>query len=91
VKLLLEKGAGPESRGPRSSPALLSRAAENGHEAVVKLLLEKGTDPKSKDPGSGRTPLSWAASNGHEAVVIPRLRILAVLLVNAMVLTSSRL
>jgi ankyrin repeat protein len=48
----------------------LSRAAENGHGAVVELLLAKdsvGLD--SKDDEYGRTPLSWAAMNGHEAVV----------------------
>ena len=48
----------------------LSRAAYNGHEAVVKLLLAKeGVDPVAKDSKYGRTPLSWAAESGHEAVV----------------------
>ncbi|KAI9861740.1 MAG: hypothetical protein M1813_005089 [Trichoglossum hirsutum] len=47
----------------------LSRAAENGHEAVVKLLLAtEKIDPDSKD-NNGQTPLSQAARNGHEAVV----------------------
>ena len=47
----------------------LSRAAENGHEAVVRLLLvEDGVNPDAKDRYR-RTPLSWAAENGHEAVV----------------------
>jgi ankyrin repeat protein len=47
----------------------LSRAAENGYEAVVKLLLDTGNvDINSKD-NRGRTPLLWAAQNGHEAVV----------------------
>jgi ankyrin repeat protein len=45
----------------------LSRAAMNGHEAVVKLLLEQGAEPDSKDDGS-RTPLWRAAENGHEVV-----------------------
>ncbi|KAL8365148.1 hypothetical protein RB595_004117 [Gaeumannomyces hyphopodioides] len=46
-----------------------SRAAGNGHEAVVKLLLATGkVDVESKDE-QGRTPLSWAAANGHETVV----------------------
>jgi ankyrin repeat protein len=46
----------------------LSRAAENGHEAVVKLLLEKGAELETKDK-DGRTPLSWAAESEYEAVV----------------------
>ena len=47
----------------------LSRAAENGHEAVVKLLLAtKGVDPDLND-GYYQTPLSLAARNGHEAIV----------------------
>jgi hypothetical protein len=46
----------------------LSRAAENGHEAVVKLLLERGAELEAKSY-YGRTPLLYAAANGHEAVV----------------------
>jgi len=47
----------------------LSRAAENGHAAVVELLLATGkVDIDSKDI-SGQTPLSSAAENGHAAVV----------------------
>ena len=38
----------------------LSRAAMNGHEAVVKLLLEKGAELESKDK-EGKRLLSWAA------------------------------
>jgi Ankyrin repeats (3 copies) len=69
VKLLLEKGAEPDSREGGEPRTPLSRAAVNGHEAVVKLLLEKGVKPDSRERGSGRTPLSQAAVNGHEAVV----------------------
>ncbi|KAL8402645.1 hypothetical protein RB596_009127 [Gaeumannomyces avenae] len=47
----------------------LSRAAVNGHEAVVKQLLATGSvDVDSKD-NFGWTPLSLAARRGHEAVV----------------------
>ncbi|KAF7121810.1 hypothetical protein CNMCM5793_009363 [Aspergillus hiratsukae] len=47
----------------------LSRAAANGHDAIVKLLLATDqVDPESKDV-YGRTPLSYAAENGKEAVV----------------------
>ena len=48
VKLLLEKGAELESKDKYGGTPL-SRAAENGHEAVVKLLLEKGAEPEAKD------------------------------------------
>ncbi|KAH7142275.1 ankyrin repeat-containing domain protein [Fusarium sp. MPI-SDFR-AT-0072] len=46
----------------------LSRAAENGHEAIVKLLLAK-TSANTEDT-IGRTPLSWAAMNGHDTVAM---------------------
>ena len=69
MKLLLEKGAELESKDEYDGRTPLSRAAENGHEAVVKLLLEKGAELESKDNNGGRTPLSRAAGNGHEAVV----------------------
>ncbi|KAF1968539.1 ankyrin [Bimuria novae-zelandiae CBS 107.79] len=46
----------------------LSRAAQNGNEAVVKLLLDKGADLELKDK-YGRTPLLWAVAKGHKAVV----------------------
>jgi ankyrin repeat protein len=36
----------------------LSRAAENGHEAVAKLLLEKGAELESSDDEDDWTPLS---------------------------------
>jgi ankyrin repeat protein len=47
----------------------LSRAAGNGHGAVVELLLATDSvEPESKDT-YGKTPLSWAAERGHETVV----------------------
>ena len=47
----------------------LSRAAANGHKAIVKLLLDTGkVDVDSKDT-DGRTALWWAAANGDEAIV----------------------
>ena len=69
VKLLLEKGAGVESKDRYYGQTPLWRAAENGHEAVVELLLEKGADVESKDREFGRTPMLRAAEKGHEAVV----------------------
>jgi hypothetical protein len=64
---LLENGYDLNSKDSNSRTPL-SRAAENGHEAVVKLLLEKGAELETKN-SYGQTPLSWAAENGHEAVV----------------------
>jgi tetratricopeptide (TPR) repeat protein len=47
----------------------LSRAAQDGQEAVVRLLLDTGkVDVDLKDE-RGRTPLWWAAEGGHLAVV----------------------
>jgi hypothetical protein len=52
----------------RKNQSSLSKAAENGYEAVVKLLLEEGAKPELED-GEGRTPLGRAAEKGHKAVV----------------------
>jgi ankyrin repeat protein len=49
VKLLLKKGAEPDSKDDDYGQTPLSRAAGNGHEAVVKLLLEKDAELESKD------------------------------------------
>jgi ankyrin repeat protein len=49
-------------------PTSLSKAAREGHEAVVRLLLDRGADANA---GMDResTPLCGAARAGHEAVV----------------------
>ncbi|KAH0551181.1 hypothetical protein GP486_007489 [Trichoglossum hirsutum] len=69
---LLKNGYNPDLKDSYSRTPL-SRAAENGHEAVVKLLLAtEKVDVDSKDSEYSeysRTPLSRAAGNGHEAVV----------------------
>ena len=52
VKLLLEKGAEPESKNKYGQVPLLLAAA-NGHRAVVKLLLEKGAELEPKDDECG--------------------------------------
>jgi len=46
----------------------LSRAAENGNEAVVELLLKNGAQPDLKD-AEGYTPLLRARYKGHANVV----------------------
>jgi len=70
VKLLLEMGnADVDSNDTHYGQTPLSRAAENGHEAVVKLLLETSKANINSKDKDGRTLLSWAAENEHEAVV----------------------
>ncbi|KAI8710934.1 HET domain-containing protein [Fusarium sp. LHS14.1] len=68
VRLLLEKGVDPDSRGGDGlDPTPLSQAAMKGHQAVVRLLLEKGADPNLSG-ADGWIPLSRAAQNGHDEV-----------------------
>jgi len=68
IMALFESGLGPDVKDTYGKTPL-SRAAGNGHEAVVKLLLAKdGVELNSEDEFH-QTPLSHAAENGHEAVV----------------------
>ena len=55
VKLLLAKGADPNTKEPQREQTALMWAAAEGHTGVVKLLLEAGGDVKarSKAPGKG--------------------------------------
>ena len=65
-KLLLETGLainGPDGEGCR----VLSRASENGHEAVAKRLIEKGADVNIVDQ-PGLTALRYTSGNDHEAM-----------------------
>jgi ankyrin repeat protein len=48
-------------------PALLTEAAEAGHESIVRSLLDRGADVEGS--GTGLTPLVKAAKAGHESVV----------------------
>jgi ankyrin repeat protein len=52
VKLLLEKGAGLESKDQIGWTALLW-AAEKGHGAMVKLLFEQGAELEFKGLADG--------------------------------------
>jgi ankyrin repeat protein len=68
VRLLLEREGVDADSKDSDGGTPLSRAAFNGHEAVVRLLLEKGADITAKD-GRGVTALHLAAATGHEAVM----------------------
>ncbi|KFY02547.1 hypothetical protein V490_00460, partial [Pseudogymnoascus sp. VKM F-3557] len=68
TRKFLEGGADVKAKDPLGWTPL-SRAALDGHHAVVKLLLDTGeVDVESKGP-FGHTPLSEAARCGHDAVV----------------------
>ncbi|KAI1422871.1 ankyrin repeat-containing domain protein [Xylaria sp. FL1777] len=64
--LLLENNPDLESKDIDSRTPL-SRAAGNGHAALVQLLIEYNANIESKDI-TGRTPLLLADENGHQAV-----------------------
>ncbi len=72
VKLLLERGAEPNTQQFRGQTALMWAAAE-GHADVVKLLLARGADPAlsstastkpERRPPGGMTALLFAARQG---------------------------
>ena len=62
VKLLLERGANPNTGG------VIWKVAEEGRIGVVKLLLDTGADMTMVDV-SGRTVLQAAVEKGQEDVV----------------------
>jgi ankyrin repeat protein len=73
VKLLLERGADPNTQQFRGQTALMWAAAE-GHADVVKLLLTRGADPALKStasakqerrPPGGLTALLFASRQGQ--------------------------
>ncbi|CAG8025236.1 unnamed protein product [Penicillium salamii] len=68
ARLSIREGGDPAIRDD-SGWSLLSRAAHNGHLALVKTLVDTGkVEVNSKDT-EDRTALFWAAANGHDAVV----------------------
>lgn len=78
LRLLLDRGAGPEVRD-RYGLTALQQACRAGALDVVTLLLQKGADPESSQTSaehafpdtlsSSRTPLHLAATNGHSNIV----------------------
>ncbi|KAI1352971.1 hypothetical protein F5Y01DRAFT_303644 [Xylaria sp. FL0043] len=67
VKLLLERGADPESEDIHEHTPLLL-AAGGGCKEIIQLLLARGANLEARDR-YGRTPLSLAAENGGEEAV----------------------
>jgi ankyrin repeat protein len=64
MKLLLEKGADPNS--PAGDSSLLHVTAKLGDRHAIEILLDRGARIEAKDK-DGRTALHLTASNGHEA------------------------
>jgi ankyrin repeat protein len=67
VRVLVDKGASINERGPKGWTALWL-ACTDGHAPVVRLLLEKGADPTIAAEG-GATPLMVASDKGHPEIV----------------------
>jgi hypothetical protein len=68
VRMLLDRGASPDSWGIDYVRTALISAADEGHADIVELLLSKGADPSLRDD-KGKSPLQHAREHGHEDVV----------------------
>lgn len=64
ARLLLEKGADPNSQGGHSGGTVLHRAIALRSRAMAKLLLESGSDPNRQDAG-GKSALHQAVGEGQ--------------------------
>ncbi|KAJ4112117.1 hypothetical protein NW768_011696 [Fusarium equiseti] len=64
TKLLLKRGANPNSRKSLCGRLALSLAADKGHYEVVESLLDHQADPNLSDSKDRLTPLCWAAMRG---------------------------
>ena len=65
VRMLLDRGADPDSR-QEGGFAPLHQAAARGHLKMVELLLERNAAVNQRTD-DGRTPLTVARDNGHDA------------------------
>jgi ankyrin repeat protein len=63
VELLLNRGAYLDAIDRKSETAL-SRAAANGHRAVVQLLIGRSACVDLKDTWNAKTLLSWLQQTG---------------------------
>jgi hypothetical protein len=68
-QLLVKRNNVEADSKDRYSRTPLSRAAANGHEAVVKLLVERADVEADSKDSYDETPLLGAAERGHKAVV----------------------
>ncbi|RYO91954.1 hypothetical protein DL762_001892 [Monosporascus cannonballus] len=68
VRLLLEHGANPDSRGLKSGSTPLQAAAYTGQQLVAQMLIENGADVHLKNKYEC-TALWKATYYGHEAIV----------------------
>jgi ankyrin repeat protein len=66
VKLLLDKGANPDSRAPSQLTPLMI-ASRNGHIEVVRLLLAAKADPNAKND-RGDTAMKWALDSNNSQI-----------------------
>jgi hypothetical protein len=69
ARVLLERGADPNAKGPHDvTPLMMAAAATRPDPAMVRLLLEKGADTGAHD-SIGRSALDWALLQGTTPVV----------------------
>ena len=68
VKLLLDRGADANIRGPSGDTPLIL-AAGKGETEVVRLLLATGANPNARDRCAQESPLDRAIKNGHTTIV----------------------
>ncbi len=67
VKLLLEKGASPDSFVVDCVSTALIESSKNGHVGIVRLLLNEGADPNLK-PTHSKSALESAIESGHNDI-----------------------
>ena len=68
VRLLLERGADPDTSSPLFG-SVLHQAASTGHAKVVKELLRAGANANARNDLFKTTPLQVAANAGNEATI----------------------
>jgi ankyrin repeat protein len=68
MRILIERGADPNRKGPRGlTPLMMAAAAPQTDSAAIRLLLQKGAAVEAQD-ARGRTALDWALLQGESEV-----------------------